>query len=669
VIRRLTAVLAAALIAACSGDFPEDDDRGDDAPPTTTPNGLVCGGAAQGWTLTPSSSGPLDLDDQAALAGRIVDLLGSASLSWPSNPPDDCGDPDAVAYVRGQASLGELAACVDYALACTSADARSQATLGAIALVGAGCASNDGRADEARALYEIATDDDAIDDCPDARGRALSYALFALGQETGPDAGEILARADGWDPVAAEAALLLLATGATPDQLEGFEVWAEEAIATGDPLLGMQATLFWIQQVEFILGDRDLGLQLLDANLGPLAASGRIGSIVARTFSDFYSMGGGDLSVARRLYDGYIPYTSQRRWLPNEQNVHTYTELYEDVCAGALLAGDDLASYRALRAGWIDGEITTADGLAEVSLQLDAVGERAELLSLRGAMLEAQGDPDGASAAYWSAHGVCPYYNRAHWALQQIQLAEQVRRGPRRDPPALPDEDALDAYVLNYASLTEEERAGLRFGLAIWLPYLDDLVAAENVFYAKRPFELLSEAPLAGGLRDERVSYEGDYRLWDDVRGLGGNPVVADISEVVLTPYGGYNLAVHEVAHQVHLSGPAPIDACIQALYDGAAARDLFVNYYAGLNPEEYFAEGVTTFSVPAGTALIFGTNRQWLLDNDPDLDALIAQFDDEVPLGEVTCPVEVPTTQRRAARPSRLWRLAHGTAHHRLHR
>jgi hypothetical protein len=667
-VRRLCpAVVAAALLAACSGDFPEDDDGGSSPPPTTTPDGLVCGGASDGWTLTPSAGGPLDLDDQDALAARIVDLLPEAEEAWPASPPDDCGDPEAVAYARGLSTHGELEACLEYAQACTSADARSQATLGAMALVGAGCANNDGRAEEARALYEIATDPDAIGDCPDARGRALSYAFFALAQGGDLDAGEILARPGGWDPAAAEAALLLLLTGATPDDLIGFEAWAEEAIASGDPLLGMQATLFWIQQVEFILGDRDLSLQLLDANLAPLAGSGRIVSIVVRTYLNFYSMGGGDLSVAKRIYDGFIPYTSPRGWLPSEQNVHTYTQLYAGPCAGALLLGDELASYRAVRAGWIAGEITTADGLAEVSAQLDAAGERAELLALRGAMLEAEGDPEGASDAYWRAHEACPYYNRSHWALQQIQLAEQLRRGPRRDGPELPEEDALEEYVLNYASLTEDERAGLRFGLAIWLPYVGDLVAADNVFYAKRPFELLSEAPGASGLRDQRVLYDGDYRLWDDVRGMGGNPVVADISEVVLTPYGGYNLAVHEVAHQVHLSGPEPLGACIQALYDGAAARDLFVNYYAGLNPEEYFAEGVTHYSIPAGTSPYFGTNRQWLLDNDPALDALVAQLDDEVPLAEVTCPVEVPTALRRAAPPPRLWRLAHGTARRQL--
>lgn len=655
----------AALLAACSGDFPEDDDGGG-LPPTTTPDGLVCGGAAGGWTLTPSSDGSFGPGDQAALAARVVDLLPDAEDAWPDSPPGDCGDPDAVAYARGLSAHGELAACLEYALACTSAGARDRATLGAMALVGAGCATNQGLADEARALYEIATDPDAIGDCPDARGRALSYAFFALAQGGGLDAGEILARVGGWDPARAEAALLLIATGATPDELVELEAWAAEAIESGDPLLAMQAALFWIQQVEYILGDRDLALRLVEANLAPLAASGRIISIVIRTYLNFYSMGGGDLSVAKRIYDGFIPYTSPRGWLPNEQNVHTYTELHAGPCADALLVGDELASYRALRAGWIAGEITTEDGLVEVSAQLDQAGDRAELLALRGAMLEAAGDPDAASAAYWRAHEVCPYYNRSHWALQQIQLAEQLRRGPRRDPPELPEEDALGSYVVNYASLTEDERAGLRFGLAIWLPYLGDLIAADNIFYAKRPFELLSEAPGASGLRDQRVAYEGDYRLWDDVRGMGGNPVVADISEVVLTPYGGYNLAVHEVAHQVHLSGPGSLDACIQALYDGASARGLFVNYYAGLNPEEYFAEGVTHFSIPAGTSPYFGTNRQWLLDNDPALDALVAQIDDEVPLAGLACPVEVPAAQRRAAPPSWLWRLAHGTARRR---
>lgn len=664
----LTAAMTAAILGCSSNSEPDDgDDDGTMQPPPS--DDIVCAAAGDGWALRPANGAPLEPDERAAIGRRLLASLADEEAAWPDEPPQDCADPDAVAYLLGLRSRGDAATCLAYALACTDEAARDPKTVGALALYGAGCAAVERQVDQATALYDLATTPDAIGGCPDARGRAFAYATFAVDDAPDLDVGAILDRADGWDPARAEEVIRLLASGATPGDPASLEAWIDEAATGSDPLLGLQAVLAWIGELDAVLGDRDGALREIGGNLEPLAGSGRARAMVPTAFLNLYSRSGGDLGPAGEMYAGYIPFAPRHGWLPNEYNVHTYTELYDDVCADALLAGEALGRYQDLRSGWIAGEIATPDALAEVRAQLDAEGERSDLLGLLGAMLEAGGDTGGAADAYWRAHQLCPYYNRAHWALRQLDLTRRLHnRSPLPTPP-LPAKDALADYVVNYDSLSDDERAGLRHGLAIWLPYLEDLIGAGNSFYAKRPFELLSEAPGNADLRDQRVAYEGDYRLWDDVRGVGGNPVVSDISEVALTRYGAYNLAVHEVAHQLHFSAPAAIGACIQALYDGAAERDLFVNFYAAQNPEEYFAEGVTYFSVPVDAPGSFGTNRQWLLDNDPDLESLIAAFEGQTPLAEVTCPVEVPVTLRRAPAPSRLWRLRHGTAQHRLAR
>jgi len=660
---RAAALLLLLSVAACSSGDSDDDDAGDQPPA----GDIVCAGAIDGWAVDVGEA-PFSRDDQAALADLVVERLPEAQPSYPTRAPDSCGDADAAAYLRGLAANGDSAACLSYATECTAEATRDPATVGVLAYLGAACAADEQRAEQARALYELATAPASIGDCPDGRGRAFSYAWFEIGQASEHDLVAILGRAEGWDPAAAESAIRQLAAGGTASDPAALEAWIVEAVGGSDPLLAQILTVTWIGEVAYVYGDRDRALRMVDANLEPLTASGRITTLVSLVFSFLYSMGGGDLSIARQVYDGYVPFSSPYGWLPNEQNVLTYTQIYEEACAGATLAGEALASYHDLRLEWIEGEIANPDALAEVDAQLAGEGERAELLSFRGALLEAGGDSEAAAAAYWRAHELCPYYNRAHWALQQIHLATDLHKFEPLEPPAFPAKDALASYVVNYESLTDDELTGLRHGLSIWLPYLDDLVATGNTFYAKRPFELLSETPGHDDLRDQRVTYEEDYRLWDDVRGLGGNPVVADLSEVMLAPYGAYNLAIHEVSHQLHFAAPPAIAACIEALYEGASERGRFVNYYASYNSAEYFAEGVTYFSVPPDAPGRYGPNRQWLIDNDRDLDAFIAAFADETPLADVTCPVDVPASSRRARapEPSRLWRLLHGTTQHR---
>lgn len=647
------------VCTACAQSDIVDEEGNDEGTPQGMPQGkIVCPVIEAPWRFDAGDT-PLSRVEQVALTDRFNAELSQAEAAWNSAPPEDCASSAGVVYARGLAVRGDADACLAFVESCLK-DRSADATAG-IAFIGATCAATERRIDRAIQLFERGTSKSALDGCQDGRGRAYAYAAFAVRLAPKLDVAGILSRAEGWDVTAAERAVRTLTSSTTSANLDELLAWMSTA-ARGDSLLGQQLALAWNAYLDRALGQDHRALRMIEQNLDSLGTAGLLHSAAPWFYMQLYSISAGDLTVAQRAYDGYAPFVGPHGWLPTEHNTRTYGELYAADCRNSLLSGAARTDYQKLRDDWIAGAISTPAALAEVRKMLDG-GDRAELLSLYGAILEAHGDTAAAASAYFRSHQACKYYDRAHWALSQIDLATRLRRGNplAYNPPAT---DALDRYVINYASLSDGERAGLRYGLRIFLPYLEVLISGRNALYAKRPFELLSDTPGMSGLRDARITYAGDYRLWDDVRGAGGNPVIADISEVVLAPYGAYNLAGHEVAHQLHAAAPTAIDDCIQALYAAAKARGIFVSYYASYNKEEYFAVGVDAFTLPVTTPASYGTNRQWLRDHDADLDALLAQFDSATALDDIECPIAIPDELygQPRARPSHLWRRLHGT-------
>lgn len=637
------------VCTACSQrDIAVDEGKDMGTTQDMTQGKIVCPGVEVPWRFD-AGDAPLSRAEQVALVDRFNAELSRAEAAWNPAPPEDCASSAGVVYARGLAVRGDAAACLAFVETCLKE--RSADATAALAFVGASCAATERWTDRAIQLFERATSKSALDGCRDGRGRVYAYAAFAIRTAPKLDVAGILGRAEGWDVTAAERAVRTLASGATGAHPDELLAWMSAA-ARGDSLLGQQLALDWNAYLDRALGQAPRALRLTEQNLDSLGTAGLLHSAAPWFYMQLYSISSGDLTVAQRAYDGYVPFAGPHASLPTEHNTRTYSENYAADCRDGLLSDAARTDYQKLRDDWLAGVISTPTALAAVREKLGG-GDRAELLSLYGALLEAHGDTAAATDAYFRSHQACRYYNRAHWALSQLDLATRLRRGTPLGYD-LPATDALDRYVINYAALNDGERTGLRYGLRTFLPYLKVLISGGNALYAKRPFELLSDAPGMSRLRDARIAYAGDYRLWDDVRGAGGNPVIADISEVVLAPYGAYNLAGHEVAHQLHATAPTAIDGCIQALYTAAKARGKFVSYYASYNKEEYFAVGVDTF----------GTNRQWLRDHDAELDALLAQFASATPLDGIACPIAIPKLlygQPRAL-PSHEWRLLHGT-------
>jgi hypothetical protein len=139
-------------------------------------------------------------------------------------------------------------------------------------------------------------------------------------------------------------------------------------------------------------------------------------------------------------------------------------------------------------------------------------------------------------------------------------------------------------------------------------------------------------------------NYKLDNRLWDDVRGAGGQFVISDHDETFETVHGDYNLLGHEIAHQFHayLDRYQPgLSDCIETLYGNAKQRKKFPDSYAATNSREYFAQGITYFLIPEDAPSRYGINVSWYPENDPDLYRLMQSIAlSEGVFSRISCPL-----------------------------
>lgn len=126
------------------------------------------------------------------------------------------------------------------------------------------------------------------------------------------------------------------------------------------------------------------------------------------------------LSLARDLYKEMLPYMGPESWFPKENNSYTYTELYDEVCKDQLLPEERVPDLLAIGDAWHLGTQSAEEALASVIALEIAFPARADVLTLRGAILLSMGAWDEARDAFWKAHQACHFYNKAHWGLAAI---------------------------------------------------------------------------------------------------------------------------------------------------------------------------------------------------------------------------------------------------------
>ncbi len=655
--------VALSLLLGCSAC---EDNGEDDEVVFSTPQ-TECAPAAEQRLRMGQLSVDLADDEQEliadAIARRISDGYQTAQRLAQTPPP--CTDVAADGYLQALYLLGQDQRCIDYVDACLKTDLPSatdvpDAIAPRLAYLGAQCADRHDQYERAYELYDLATSDVT---CHDLGGRVFGFARFAAGTQYDEELATIMARNPAWTGAELERAIHaveFVVTGNSAGDEDAVIEFIERHLTGDDPSLRDQLFASYGRRMRY--RDRNAFLHFLRDNfvdagdkIGRDGAFALLLPLAEVAYSALYGAGEGGLSRARRVYNAYLPFVSKSRWLPREENTYTYSELYQDICRDDLSQGPGFEAYTALSQRWRTGELSAAEALTAGRDHVANFGETADVLTFIGDMEQLRGQEDAAVTAYLRAHELCPYYNRAHFGLIEVQINRGYRHlrdhdavvdDMRKRVAALPYGDSLRQYVLNYDALGEEGIRRLQYSLAFWAPYIDWLIAAEQRFYVKEGFELLSHAPELAFVRDTRVDYPGDYRLLDDIRGTGGSPVVTSRGEIERAVLGGYNTALHEVSHQIHLNGPESLKTCITRLYEAAAARDIFTDPYAAINDIEYFAQAVSFYAVPADAPLRYGLNRGHLLAIDPDLDALIAAIEaagagtDAPDLDAIACPL-----------------------------
>lgn len=374
-------------------------------------------------------------------------------------------------------------------------------------------------------------------------------------------------------------------------------------------------------------------------------------------YSQYALSDGLTFSKALQIYKAYYPYANMRSRLPIEHNVFNYTQIQNQVCKDNMLSTEEEEALNADLDQWKGGHLSLADLLKKLKAAGAEQSKKSNLLSTYAGLLVISGDLGRGQDFYWKAHQACPYNNRSHWGLRLIERKKRYAVYPdfqnniskMKDvvaKVAFPKEAAT--YFLNWNSLPEASRERIKYGSRILAPFMAELNNT-NVYrtYIKMPFELLSRSPGYAEIKDERITYQHDHRLWDDVRGLGGNVVIADHDETFESVQGDYNLLGHEMVHQLHFhmkSSYPGLANCIERLYSQAKRKDTFPDRYAATNSMEYFAQAITYYLIPADSPARFGTNQSWYPKHDPDMYKFIQAL--EAANGNLTsikCPREEP--------------------------
>jgi hypothetical protein len=363
-----------------------------------------------------------------------------------------------------------------------------------------------------------------------------------------------------------------------------------------------------------------------------------------------------DFRWARVFYDTYNSFSHPWLNFPVENNTLNYSEVYSQECSKNLVPLDEPSVFRETQKKLRSGEVSFEEALSTWERLRPRYEDKADFLTALGGLKSLKGQRHEAMALYWKAHTLCPYYNRAHWGLEiekrflqyeshadfQDLKKKLVRELANRTEPA-----AISNYIFNWRSMDPETKTRILFGSRIFLPYMEKLKNQNFHAYMKYGFDRLSESPELSELQDRRIGgsdYPNDNRLWDDVRGVGGAMVVADISEVFNSVQGDYNLLGHEMAHQfqylLETLGLSSAD-CIPRQFEKATKSSLFPDSYSSQNKEEHFAQGVTYYLVPSDSPARFGLNQSWLTQNNPEQFSFIQAIDQAAgDMNKISCPL-----------------------------
>lgn len=235
---------------------------------------------------------------------------------------------------------------------------------------------------------------------------------------------------------------------------------------------------------------------------------------------------------------------------------------------------------------------------------------------------------------FFEALKIDPDYGLAHYGITRclarktdavnVRLAEIERRFAEKDAPEPP---ALRDVFINYAALDPEMQRIIRWSVQPLQSYLPLLKENRATYYFFPFHHFLWQSPYNQKFKGTRTF---DGRLWDDVKGLGGQNACSGAEGTRDVKYLRYNILTHELTHLVHGFLPRETKNEIHELYLDAKKNGRTLDFYASSNDLEYFAQGVEAYvsdeKLPdqKNTA---GHVRKELEQRDPPLYAFIQKF------------------------------------------
>ncbi|HEX8090249.1 MAG TPA: tetratricopeptide repeat protein [Blastocatellia bacterium] len=205
------------------------------------------------------------------------------------------------------------------------------------------------------------------------------------------------------------------------------------------------------------------------------------------------------------------------------------------------------------------------------------------------ARLASDVDADGAVA-----HMELSYANRGLQERARIEIGGTDFAASYYARPATPSYELTREIFPNYELLARRQQVVIDRAVAPLARFLPGLARNKARHYLLAFDERVSDLGDFDDL-DEEKTFDGRY--YASIRGVGGRVTVSGIEYVELAAQGGFNTIAHEFAHQVHMAALGKQDvAIIRSLYESARREGRVLDYYAGVNEYEYFAQGYEAF-------------------------------------------------------------------------
>lgn len=188
----------------------------------------------------------------------------------------------------------------------------------------------------------------------------------------------------------------------------------------------------------------------------------------------------------------------------------------------------------------------------------------------------------------------------------------------------------LEDVFINYHQCDSNLKKIIRINTYPFSGFMEALALSGATVYFMDFHHLMFECPYLKNRKGTRVV---DFRLADDIKGQGGYHMTSNKLQQSEEIYGKFNVAFHEFGHLVQWLFTYEQNAELMHLYTKAKMEKRTLDWYADLNIQEYFAQGIEAYlserKLPGQSDATNNTKKE-LFERDIDLfkfiDSLVSQ-------------------------------------------